>query len=417
MNDQLSVARLQVARERPYYSTILWAFQPVAVKDFAKKALGPIGVDAGLRLYYDPEGIAQFKPEELAGVLVHEIGHVIRAHSKRVQGRDDLVVSSTGAIGSLWNMAGDMEINDDLRDEKVNIGANALYPDSPPYKFPCGLMAEEYYEMLQNEMKDKPKVAMACTGGNCGSIANGKGQEHEEGGEGSDKVPAGVSEAEKELLRQKVAEDVSAHAKTRGTVPAWLERWAKERLKSKVDWRRLLAALIRRATGNVKGAVDYTYSKPGRRSGALRDFVWPSLQQPVPRISIIVDTSGSMSEKELAQALAEIEGVLTSTGQRQGVTVMAVDAAVHTTQKVFKATDVKLMGGGGTDMSLGLYAAEKVRPKPHVIILVTDGETPYPERPLSVPVIVALTGRSAEGAVPGWAKKVIVEPDAKSDDD
>ena len=117
-----------------------------------------------------------------------------------------------------------------------------------------------------------------------------------------------------------------------------------------------------------------------------------------------------MSEKELAQALAEIEGVLTANGQRTGVTVMAVDAAVHTTQKVFKAQDVKLAGGGGTDMSLGLLAAEKLKPRPHVIILVSDCETPWPAR-MRVPLIVARTSKGAE--VPSWAKVVDVIPDEK----
>ena len=411
MSDNLAVGRLRVQRERPYYSAILWALQPVPVKDFAKKGPGPIGVDQGLRLYYDPEAIDSFKEDELAAILCHEIGHVIRRHAPRCGDRKDLAVSETGTVVSLWNIAGDLEINDDLQAEGLKL-PGGVFPKN--FKLPENLMAEEYYDLLQKQMAGKPSVKVPGKGGaasgQCGSVADGQKGEHEQPDGGTGTVPPAVSEAEQELMRQRVAEDVVNHVKNRGNAPSWLERWAKERLKSKVDWRRHLRALVRRAVGDVKGAFDYTYTKPGRRSGALRDFVWPSLRQPTPRIHIQVDTSGSMSEKELAQALAEIEAVLTASGQRGNVTVSSVDAAVHTTQKVFKTSDVKLMGGGGTDMTLGLLAAEAMRPKPHIIILVTDTETGWPDRPLSVPLIVA---RTSSGPVPEWARVVDVIPDAK----
>jgi predicted metal-dependent peptidase len=259
-------------------------------------------------------------------------------------------------------------------------------------------------------MKSVP-MARGTGSGGCGSVAHGHKESHELPGAGNDKVPAGVSKAEAELIRQKVAQDVESAAKTRGTVPGWLERWARERLKSKVDWRRVLTAYIRRACGEVQGAMDYTYQKLGRRSSALPDFVLPALRAPNPQIAVVVDTSGSMSEKELSQALAEIAAVLES-GGRRGVTVLSCDAAVHTTQKVFKAADVKLGGGGGTDMTIGIQAAIDLKPQPHVVILVTDGETPYPAAPTKVPLIVALTqAKPGYATPPSWAKVVIVEPE------
>ena len=146
MSDQLSVARLQVSRERPYYSAVLWALQPVPTKDFAKTGPGPIGVDKHLRLYYDPEVIGTFKPDKLAAVLVHEIGHVLRAHDRRIGHRKDIGVTSTGSAVSIWNIAADLEINDDLASENLPLGDDAVYPknfkDAKGKRFPDGLMAE-----------------------------------------------------------------------------------------------------------------------------------------------------------------------------------------------------------------------------------------------------------------------------------
>lgn len=394
--DQLSVARLRIAFDWPYYAAVLWALQPVPVKDFSKMSPGPVGVDEHLRLYYDPETIANWSVEVLCGVLIHEIGHVLRMHATRRGERQHLP----------WNVAGDCEINDDLIAEGIKLPEWVMLPSK--LNAPDGLMAEEYYDRIPVR---KIPDGGGAGGGNCGSVADGEAKPYESPVEGTDKVPAGISQAGQELMRQKVAQDVDAHVKAKGDAPAWLKRWAADRLKSKVDWRRMLAAYVRRSIGEIKGAVDYSYSRPSRRSSALPDFVLPAMRQPQPRIAVVVDTSGSMSNKELAQALAEIEGVLTAGGHANGVTVIACDAAVHATKKVFKAQEVQLMGGGGTSMVVGLKAAEALKPAPHVIILVTDCETDWPKA-MRTPLIVARTSKGSPA--PAWAKCVDVIPDGKA---
>ena len=104
------------------------------------------------------------------------------------------------------------------------------------------------------------------------------------------------------------------------------------------------------------GAVDYTYRRPARRQSVFPDVVQPTLRAPLPRIAVVVDTSGSMSDKMLSQALGEIKGMLQATGLN-GVTVLPCDAQVHSVQTVFAAHQVRLQGGGGTDMGAGLARA------------------------------------------------------------
>ncbi|HEY8415588.1 MAG TPA: VWA-like domain-containing protein, partial [Thermaerobacter sp.] len=60
---------------------------------------------------------------------------------------------------------------------------------------------------------------------------------------------------------------------------------------------------------------------------------------------------------------------------------------------------------GGTDMRVGIEAACKLRPKPGVIVVFTDGETPWPERPPEVPTVIALVG-DAKVETPAWAPMV-----------
>ena len=195
-----------------------------------------------------------------------------------------------------------------------------------------------------------------------------------------------------------------------GTVPAGLRRWAEELLGSRVDWRRVLAAEIRRGVAAIAGAVDYSYRRPSRRASAVPDVVMPTMQRPVPEVAVVVDTSGSMNETLLGRALSEIDGLMRSLGLAQRrLPVLPCDAAVHAVQKVTSARQVELLGGGGTNMGEGIEAARRLRPAPSVVVVLTDGLTPWPPEPPSrVQVIVGLL-RERSMPTPGWARVVQIE--------
>ena len=174
----------------------------------------------------------------------------------------------------------------------------------------------------------------------------------------------------------------------------------------RVDWRKELASAVRHALADTAGASDYSYRRPSRRQGQVGNgkVVLPSLRRPVPNVAVVVDTSGSVDDTMLSQALAEVSGILKALGQREGVHVLAVDHAVQSCRRVFRPEQVKLTGGGGTDMGAGLAAAEKLHPRPQVAIVITDGWTPWPEQPpKGMKVVVALTG---DGKAPEWAKTI-----------
>ncbi|MGW4501482.1 hypothetical protein ACWENR_23070 [Micromonospora sp. NPDC004336] len=43
--------------------------------------------------------------------------------------------------------------------------------------------------------------------------------------------------------------------------------------------------------------------------------------------------------------------------------------------------DIELVGGGGTDMRVGLAASAALRPKDGIVIVATDGDTPWGDIP------------------------------------
>jgi len=253
--------------------------------------------------------------------------------------------------------------------------------------------------------------APAPGAGRCGSCAHGQREPWEDPAPSEGGAP-GLSRAEGEIVRRQVAEAIriAAASDSRGTIPGYWKRWAEEKLRPRVNWRRELAALIRHAAADAAGAADYSYRRPSRRQAAS-EAILPALRQPVPEVAVVVDTSGSVSDAMLAQALAEVAGVLRACGLRQSVHVLAVDAQVHTCRRVFRPKQVRLAGGGGTDMGAGIEAALRLRPRPQVVIVLTDGYTPWPaEPPRGVRVVVGIIEGSKISA-PSWARVVEVKSD------
>lgn len=403
--EKLMAARFKTSLDRPYLNKALWNLRPVKA-DMSKSVGHPtLGVDQYWRLYYDEIAIAKWDVDQLAAVLYHEIMHLLRDHAGRRETR--------AAGPRLWNIAADMEINDDLKSENVRLPPGGVYPST--CEFPDGELAEMYYNRL---LQNCPPMEISITGGMCGSCA-GETQPWELGSP-ADGTP-GTSAAASELIRRAVAQDIVdaiEHGKSRGFIPSNLERWARERLKPKVDWRKIIGAWLRQSVADVAGVVDYSRSHVSRRQSACPNVILPALRHPIPQVACVIDTSGSMSARELDIAVAETGGVLKRLGLRDGLAVIPTDAAVHSCKKVFTPSQIRLAGGGGTDMSLGIHYAAQLRPKPHVCVVLTDGLTGWPELPVAgMKVVAGIIGDpGAHWHVPSWIRKVIIPIEALRED-
>lgn len=376
----LQAARVLATRTSPYLAVALHSLQLRAAP-----GLTTFAVDRAWRLYVDPSLLRVWSVEQVAAVLVHEVWHLLRDHA----GRGDRV----GVRGRerAWNTACDAEINDDL------LEAGLPLPGTPPtparLRLPDGLLAEQYLaELPPGERSTRWTV-------DCGSGVDGVARDWDETGAG------GLSPVQADLVRAATARELADAARL-GTVPGGWERWAELRLRPRVDWRTVLAASVRGGLGWTAGAVDHTRSRPSRRGASTPGVLLSSLRRPVPSVAVVVDTSGSVDEAMLGQALAEVDGALQAGGvRREAVTVLSCDTQARPAQRVRAASQVRLEGGGGTDLRVGMEAAAALRPRPQLVVVLTDGRTPWPDRPPpGARLVVALL---EGGAVPpAWATVV-----------
>ena len=223
----------------------------------------------------------------------------------------------------------------------------------------------------------------------------------EKGGAGN---APGITPAEADMVRHKVAADVREHVKSRGTTPDWIKRWADAILDPVMPWQKILAGMVRHALGDVAGMTNFTYQRPSRRASVSGNVIFPALRKPVPNIAVVIDTSGSMGDNELSSVIAEVTGILKSAGA-SGIDAIVADADVKSAKRVFKAGQIELAGGGGTDMRVGITQALNRPVRPHIIIVLTDGCTPWPAAPTATKIVAGIVGSSTV-EVPAWIKRV-----------
>ena len=393
----LAAGRLWAASHFPYLASGLFGAQVLA-----KPGIATVAVDEGWRLHADPELTATWTPPQLGSVLVHHVSHLLRAHGERAV--------AAGIIpddARAWVRGADAEINDDLVPAGLELPGQPVLPGHLGAEE--GLLAEQYF--VAGRSGEPGPAGPDGVGGapaaghwdlDCGSGADGWPRDWDASG------PPALSPWQARLLCRQVAQECVRHAREAGNVPAGLLRWAEQTLQPAVDWRRVLAAELRRAVADTAGAADYSYRRPSRRASVAGPVVLPALRRPVPEVAVVCDTSGSMTEDLLAAALAEVEGLLRSLGLARQIRVLACDTAVGAARRVTSARQVELVGGGGTDMGAGIEAAAALRPRPAVTVVLTDGFTPWPGRaPRGIRVVVALLGDEAPDG-PEWARSVRV---------
>jgi len=408
---RVMAARIVAQARWPYLSTLLFNLKIVE-----SSQLPTLAVDDGWRMYYSPDFVMEQSAEALATMVLHEALHCVNQHGPRFR-----ALSQSRHLHVTWNFAGDVGINHVLDRAQMPWGDFEPLRFTHLSKFDVNpeMGTEKIFFTIVEYYNQHPEEVDQFT--DCGSIIGGEARDYEISRSHSDN-PA-IKSDQQDVIRDQVAQEILKHAYAKGigSIPGELLRWAQELLEPTIDWRRALAGAFRTSLATVLGRRDYVYTRPSRRQSAMRignhEIILPSMRKPAPpAIAIIIDTSGSIGNDEITLFLSEVDGIVKANGISQGVTIIPCDADIGEIQKLRSRgaiTTLKLTGGGGTDMGVGIAAAGKLRPTPKIVIVLTDGFTPWPTSlPKGVEtLIVCLTAEESLNTTPNWAKTILIEKD------
>lgn len=419
--DKLMRARCRLMTREPWYGhmamSIEWKPSEMGwVKDEARRTIGMKITSTGVvQAFYNPQWVENTDLRIIFGVIEHAINHLIRLHTLRTGGREE----------EAWNLATDMAVNGAKRDPYIGYleeDGTRILPDKDmvfvPQNWPVNESAEKYYEMLnKGDAKQKPQSQPPMAGG-------GDDDEDEDGqggappmsgqpGQDQNKKPGtyshngfegkclddheawNQSDISEDEARQ-IVHDMAKEAadKSQGHMPGHLKQILEALSKPVVRWRELLRQFLGTHVGNRRP----TYSRANRRR---QEFGFKGVSRhAASTVSVIVDTSGSISDKDLEQFFAEIEAI----AYRAKVFVLQWDHAYQGYAR-YRRGDWKRItvnGRGGTDMAAPVDWLEKNSQIGSVMVMLTDGYCQWPHR-RGFPALFCIT---TDQTAPDWGTTI-----------
>ena len=291
-------------------------------------------------------------------VLAHEYLHAGLCHGERCQGRNEFI----------WNVACDYVIN--LWLKEMQIGempkVGLMYDETLK-----GKSAEEIYDEIIRKIKKSDSGLLTFRGLGRGDIID-RGER--KFGAKSDGMS--LDDFCKEALRQ----GLEYHKeKGRGFIPAGLEEEIKALSMPAIPWDVELANWFEKYFTPLE--KHRSYARPSRRQSSTPDIPRP---RTVPldlddyrTFGVVIDTSGSMSAKNLGMALGSIASFASAKDVEQVRVIFcdanAYDAGYMTPEDI--AGRVRVKGRGGTILQPGIDLLEKAKdfPEKGPILIITDG--------------------------------------------
>ena len=426
--DKLAAAKLWVvsdasARPRPggpaglaYLSEALFALIPVP-----DTRVSTLAADDRWRLYINESWLADTTVPEVGVELAHLAWHLLLDHAGRAHS-----VGVGTATAAAWGSATHHVLVDILGSHTCSwVVADADAGRPMPARGPRGprrgsglrsASAEEYYtlETLPTFTARRPAArteeavpALPACGSCCDGIP--RAYEVPVENEAPESRPA-VGRADADAIRYAVAIAYTRRITERGERTGEAARWAREQLHPQLPWTKLLGVTIRRATTVAAGRGIRTWSRPSRRASVTPDILLPGSRRAVPAVAVVIDTSGSVDDTLLAVALSETMGALRGLGVPDArVALYPCDTSVTALGRVRDVRDIALVGGGGTDLRVGMEVALAATPRPDVLVVFTDGFTPWPTAPPAHCAVVAvILGREGDllPQTPPWVRRV-----------
>ena len=373
--------KVELLRKMPFYGDIVMRLS------FEKNEQIQTACTDGMKIYYNPKFFEPLKQGERYFILMHEVMHVLLMHCRRYQNRD----------AKIWNTACDIIVNQmllSLKRNMVSMGIPFQRPENGIYEsVSLDTTTEELYEeisILNKKRKKNSKTLLirrsflrnSVFGKNDNTnmqkitvmddlddyFVNSDGR-IKSGPNGNRTVEE--IEANEKLIKRMVKEALSKNCLNTGSyyIPNQLIQLTESK---RLNWRTLLKGFL-----NQKISDEASYTTPERKYLHM-DLILPGYSmtdEELDEIWAFVDSSGSISEKELNQFLTQLYRL--SKEFHCVINICYWDTKVTDVYRnirkeadIFKCTP---RHSGGTNINCVYEWIDKNKVKPDVMVILTDG--------------------------------------------
>tara|TARA_Y100001972_G_scaffold95723_1_gene117913 strand:- start:183 stop:1409 length:1227 start_codon:yes stop_codon:yes gene_type:complete len=346
--ESIIAGRIKMLLQHPFFGNLATRLQ---LKNADELGI-PTAATDGRNLFYNTTFWSTLDKDEQLFVIGHEVLHVVYDHLEARGDRDP----------QYFNMAADYVINAQLKEAGLG-------------KMPkVGLYDRKYvgkssYEVYDHLMKTQPPIQQTL---DVHIVMDGKDGDGKDGKKDANGIPK-MSKEEQKALKDEIKQAVIQAAQASqgaGNMPSGLDRIIKDLTEPKMDWREMLDQQI---TGTLKD--DYSFMRPSRK-GMSTGVILPGLvPEPSIDVCVAIDTSGSISNKQLQNFLGEIKSIM-DTFRDYKIKVWSFDTEVHNPQEFTPEKDIldyEPAGFGGTEFMANWEWMKKEDVNPKKLIVFTDG--------------------------------------------
>jgi predicted metal-dependent peptidase len=370
----IAKARARLLVRAPFLGSIALGLLWIETTEIATMATD------GRSVWFNTPWCIEHGVEKTMGVIAHEVLHVVNKHHLRRGDRDP----------KLWNIAADLLINRLLLDDDYHLPSDGVFDRERRF---AGLATETIYERLREAIQE------------AGGGGHGEEAPPADGSNGHDSEQTAAPAPSWGEVRDLTAENgraltaaerrqadhdldmrlrqAAAAAKRVGKLSQGY-REIVEASSDRVDWRDRF-----RTTFDGILRSESSWSRPNRR------FIQRGLYLPgwsragAGRIAFVLDTSGSISARELAVYTGNVLGLLEETGP-EVIALIQCDTDVKQVDYIHAGDGfdrIEVVGRGGTLFQPAFDWIADNAFDPRAIIYATDlGSADQPHDP-GVPVI------------------------------
>ena len=336
---------------QPLFGTVFLFLNKRIENSIPTMAVGVIR-KVDIALFFNSSFVDKMTDSELRAVLKHEALHILLHHISRTQKNE--------YNPGLFNVAADMVINQNIE----GLPEGGIYPET--YGLKRGESSDVYYKLLKKKADESGDGILVDENGN-------------EQGDGIDDHSM-WDDFDKEIIEQK-ARAITRRAMDEQAKQGWsnisgnLIDQIRSANKPKCNWKRELKYFINKL---ILMGRKSTRKRDNRRTCEIHPYLNPGTRRDYKsKLLLAIDTSGSVSDKELQAFLSEMNGMV----ENVLCEYICFDTQLYGNPIPFnkrsKSLDIK--GRGGTDFHPVIeYVNEH---KYDGLIVFTDGYAPFPPKP------------------------------------